>query len=43
VTVYNPWPDAIAGNRLISFSRDRDGLLTIDAEACNAFVDETPP
>ena len=36
-TVYNPWPDAILGDRLISFSLDRDGLLTIDAEACNAF------
>jgi hypothetical protein len=39
VTVYNPWPDTIVGNRLISFSLDRDGLLTIDAEACNAFVE----
>ena len=38
VTVKNPWPDAIAASRLISFSRDRDGLLTIDAEACNAFA-----
>ena len=38
VIVYNPWPDAITGNRLISFSLDQDGLLTIDAEACNAFT-----
>ena len=42
VTVYNPWPDAIVGNRLISFSLDQDGLLTIDAEACNAFEEESP-
>ena len=39
VTVRNPWPDAIAGDRLISYSRDQNGLLTIDAEACNAFVE----
>jgi hypothetical protein len=37
VTVYNPWPDAIVAERFISFSRDVNGLLTIDAEACNAF------
>jgi hypothetical protein len=37
VTVRNPWPDAILGDRLISFSLDQDGLLTIDAEACDAF------
>ena len=42
VTVYNPWPDTIVGNRLISFSLDQDGLLTIDAEACNAFEEESP-
>jgi len=41
VTVSNPWPDAIAGSRLVSFSEDDDGLVTVDAEACNAFVEET--
>jgi len=41
ITVYNPWPDAIVGDRLMSFGLDQDGLLTIDAEACNAFVEET--
>jgi hypothetical protein len=39
MTVYNPWPDAIVGDRLMSFGLDQDGLLTIDAEACNAFVE----
>ena len=42
VTVYNPFPDAIVGDRLISFSLDQDGLLTIDAEACNAFEEASP-
>ena len=41
-TVYNPWPSAIVAERLISFSRDVNGLLTIDAEACNAFEEESP-
>ena len=40
-TVYNPWPSAIVAERLISFSRDVNGLLTIDAEACNAFEEES--
>jgi hypothetical protein len=40
VTVSNPWPDAIIGDRLISFSEDDEGLVTVDAEACNAFEEE---
>lgn len=37
LTIYNPWPTAINANRLITFSEDDDGLLTVDAEACEAF------
>ncbi len=37
-TVYNPFPTAITGTRWISFSEDDDGLITIDAEACEAFA-----
>ena len=37
LTIRNPWPTAINGDRLITFSEDDDGLLTVDAEACEAF------
>ena len=39
--VYNPWPDEIAQTRLITFSCAEDGLLTVDAEACNSFTESS--